>query len=428
MKSTRRTETLAALGGERVIAEGAIRPWPPVGALDRKMVLSSLEGGQHTYGPNCTALEKEFSAWSGIQHSLFCNSGTAALHMALVACECGAGDEVIAPAYTWPSSATCCLHHNIIPVFVDIEWTTMNVDTDRIEAAITPRTRAIIVVHLHGLMVNMKEIMAIARKHRLKVIEDCCQAHGARFQGRMAGSFGDCAAFSTNQNKVMCSGEGGFFCSNDDKMFERGKTLWYFGENRPPDTAAGYHAYGMGWMYRSSDLVAAFARAQLTRLDANLARIQTNAARLTDCLADVPHLILPTTPKDHHHNFYNYTVRFDMEAMNHVRDARTFRDKIVASLRAEGVDTGIWQGWPVPEMTACQAKDAYGRGCPWSCRHAGRVDYSLDQYPVARRHCDWHTGMTTPLRPPNGTGTVELLGKAFRKVMTRIDQVEKVTL
>ena len=426
MKSVRRSETLAALGGKRVIPGGTIKPWPPIGNLDRKMVLASLEGGQHAYGPNCTALEKEFSAWSGIKHALFCNSGTAALHMALVACECGAGDEAIVPAYTWPSSATCCLHHNIIPVFVDIEWTTMNIDTDKIEAAITPRTKAIIVVHLHGLMVNMKKIMAIAGKHGLKVIEDCCQAHGARFQGKTAGTFGDCAAFSTNQNKVMCSGEGGFFCSNDDKMFERGKTLWYFGENRPPDASEGYHAYGMGWMYRSSDLVAAFARAQLTRLNDNLARIQTNAARLSECLADVPHLILPATPKGHHHNFYNYTIRFDMEALKHASDARIFRDKIVAALKAEGVDTGIWQGWPVPEMTAIKAKNAYGRGCPWSCRHAARVDYSLDQYPVARRHCDWHTGMTTPLRPPNGTRVAELLAGAFRKVMSNLDQVENV--
>ncbi|MCY2930104.1 MAG: DegT/DnrJ/EryC1/StrS family aminotransferase [Planctomycetota bacterium] len=426
MKPTRRSETLAALGGDPVIPKGALKPWPPVGALDRKMVLASLEGGQHTYGPNCTALEKEFSDWSGLKHTLFCNSGTAALHMALVACQCGAGDEVLAPAYTWPSSATCCLHHNIIPVFVDIEWSTMNIDPDKIEAAITPRTKAIIVVHLHGLTVNMKKVLAVARRHGLKVIEDCCQAHGAAFGGRPAGTFGDVAAFSTNQNKIMCSGEGGFFSTNDPATFERGKTLWYFGENRPPDAAAGYHAYGMGWMYRSSDLVAAFARAQLTRLDANLAKIHANAARLTECLADVPHLILPTTPRGHRHNFYNYTVRFDMAAMNRADQARAFRDKLVVALRAEGVETGVWQGWPVPEMTALQAKDAYGRGCPWSCRHAAPVDYSLDQYPVARRHCDWHTGMTTPLRPPNGPRMAQLVARAFGKVMTHLDQVDQI--
>ncbi|MCY2924327.1 MAG: DegT/DnrJ/EryC1/StrS family aminotransferase [Planctomycetota bacterium] len=426
MTTPRRIERLAALGGRRVIPEGAMKPWPPIGKLDRELVLASLEGGQHTYGPNYTALENEFAAWSGIEHVQFCNSGTAALHMALVACQCGAGDEVIAPAYTWPSSATCCLHHNIIPVFVDIEWVTMNLDPAKIEAAITPRTKAIIVVHLHGLMVNMTKVMALAKKHGLKVIEDCCQGHGATFRGRPAGSWGHAAAFSTNQNKIMCSGEGGFFCSNDKATFERGKTLWYFGENRPPEASAGYHAYGMGWMYRSSDMVAAFARAQLTRLDDNLARIRANAASLTECLADVPHLILPATPRGHSHNYYNYTVRFDMAAMGHTADARAFRDKLVAALRAEGLDTGIWQGWPVPEMTALQAKDAYGRGCPWSCRHAAPVNYSLDQFPVARRHCDWHTGMTTPLRPPNGVRMAGLTARAFRKVLTNLDQVDQI--
>ena len=419
-------ETLAALGGKPVLAPGAIKKWPPIGDLDRKMVLAALEGDVQTVGPNYKALEEEFAAWSGAKNVLFCNSGTAALHMAVVGCDLGAGDEVLVPAYTWPSSATCCLHHNVVPVFVDIDWRTMNIDTEKIEAAITARTRAIMVVHLHGLPVKMDRIMQIARKHKLKVIEDLCQSHGATFKGKRVGLFGDAAATSCNQNKCLPSGEGGFFMSNDKAVFDKGKTLWYFGENRPPEGSGDFHTYGMGWMYRSTELVAAFARAQLKRLDKNLKQIKANAACLSEHLAGVPNLILPYVPKGCGHNYYNYTVRFDMEALGHAGDAAAFRNKLVNALRGEGVDTGVWQGWPVPQMTVFQARNAYGKGCPWLCRYAGSANYSLDQFPVARKHCDWHTGMTTPLRPPNGPPIAKKVAAAFAKVMRNIDQVERL--
>ena len=423
--ATQTGEKLAIHGGTRAVPEGLVKKWPPVDDLDRRMVLASLEGGEPTVGPNYKALDREFAEWAGIEHAVFCNSGTAALHMAMVACECGCGDEVIVPAYTWPSSVTCAIHHNAIPVFVDINWETMNIDVDKIEAAITPRTKAMVIVHLHGLMVDMDKVMAIAARHNLKVIEDCCQAHGATFKGQRAGHFGHCAAFSTNHNKCLSSGEGGFFLSKDKAVFDRGKTLWYFGEHRPPDAGEGYHAYGMGWMYRSTDLNAAFARAQLSRLDAYLEQIRVNALRLAECLADVPNLILPTEPEGYGHNFYNYTIRFDMDALGHADDPAPFRDKLVKALVAEGVETSVWQGWPVPEMTAIAAKNAYGKGCPWACS-GSQVDYSLDQFPVAVKHCGRHTGMTMPLRPPNGPDVAEAVAAAWRKVMTHVDQVETI--
>jgi dTDP-4-amino-4,6-dideoxygalactose transaminase len=400
-----------------------MKPWPPIDEVDRRMVLASLDQGNHTYGPNCVELEKEFAAWNGNRHAVTCNSGTAALHMCLAACQCGVGDEVIVPAYTWPSSATCCLHHNVVPVFVDIDWRTMNIDPAKIAAAITPRTRAIIAVHLHGLSADMDGILAVARAYGLKVIEDGCQSHGATFRGRKVGTMGHCAAFSTNQNKCFSSGEGGFFVTDDDELLALGKTLWYFGENRAPDASATWHTYGMGWMYRNNDLTAAFGRAQLTKLDGYLAQQKANVARLAGRLAKVPGLLLPEEPAGYGHTWYNYTVRFDLAALGHAADAAAYRDRIVSALRAEGADVGVWQGWPVPQMTVFQAKNAYGRGCPWSCPHAGAVDYSLDQFPMARRHSDWHVGMTTPLRAPNGPDLADLVADAFRKVMTNLAQL-----
>jgi dTDP-4-amino-4,6-dideoxygalactose transaminase len=344
--------------------------------------------------------------------------------MCVAACDCGAGDEVIVPAYSWSSSATCVLHHNAIPVFVDIDYKTINIDVNKIEEAVTPRTKAIIVVHLHGLAVNMTRVRKIARKHNLKIIEDACQAHGAKFKGRKVGKWGDCAAFSFNQNKCLCSGEGGAFVTDDKELLEKAQMLWSFGETRTPSERRDYHAYALGWMYRMGDMTAAFGRAQLTRLDDHLAQVKINARRLTECLQDVPYLILPTEPRGHEHNWYNYTIRFDLGAMGHAHDAPAFRDKVVNALRAEGVDTGLWQRFMLPAMTVFQAKNGYGHGCPWKCRHAKAVDYSVKKFPVAQKHCDTHTGMTTPLRAPNTPRVAELTAKGIRKVMENLKQLE----
>ena len=176
-------------------------------------------------------------------------------------------------------------------------------------------------------------------------------------------------------------------------------------------------------MYRNSDLVAAFGRAQLTKLDGYLAQQKANAARLTECLRDVPHLILPTEPPRHGHNWYDYTVQFDMESLGHVGDAAAFRDRLVRALQAEGVQTGVWQKFILPAMTVFRAKNGYGKGCPWVCPHAKPTDYSPEHYPIAQKHADWHTGMTVPLRSPNGLEVAELTAAGFRKVMTQANRV-----
>jgi len=419
-------EKLAIKGGPRTVPEGTIKNWPPIDDVDRKMVMAALESPKLTYAQNCRNLEEEFAAWNGNRFSITTNSGTAALHMGVAACGCGVGDEVIVPAYSWSSSVTCVLHHNAIPVFVDIDFDTMNIDPDKIEEAITPRTKAIIVVHLHGLAVDMKKIMDIAQRHGLKVIEDACQAHGAKFNGKKVGTWGHSAAFSFNQNKCLCSGEGGMFVTDDEEILAQAKKLWSFGETRTPLEDRDYHAYALGWMYRNSEIIAAFGRAQLTKLDPYLDTQKKNAQRLAECLKDIPHLILPTEPDGFEHNWYNYTVRFDMEALGHADDAAAFRDKILRALQAEGAGVSVWQKFILPAMTVFQAKNSYGKGCPWSCPHAESVDYSPERFPMAEKHCDWHIGMTTPLRAPNGPEVAELVAQAIRKVMENLDQFEDI--
>ncbi|MBN1935718.1 MAG: DegT/DnrJ/EryC1/StrS family aminotransferase [Anaerolineae bacterium] len=420
---------LAIRGGEPVIRPGTIQPWPPIDEVDRQMVLASLESRQHTFGPNCVAFEREFAAWNGNRYAITTNSGTAALHMAVYACGCGAGDQVIAPAYSWSSSATCVLQHNAVPVFVDIDWKTMNIDVTQIEAAITPKTKAVLVVHLHGLSVDMDAVLDIARRHGLKVIEDACQAHGAEYRGRKVGTWGDCATFSFNQNKSLCSGEGGMFVTDDEALFERAKMLWSFGETRTPVESRDYHVYAMGWMYRNNDLTAAFGRAQLTRLDGYLAQQIENAGVLHQALQGTPGLILPAVPgkpgefEGFKHNWYNYVIRFDVDALGHARDPRAFRDALVKAINAEGVPLTVWQQFILPAMTVFQAKNGYGQGCPWTCPYGQEVDYPLDRYPVAQKHCDTHACLVMALRAPNGPEVARLLAQGIRKVMENVDQV-----
>ena len=415
---------LAINGGKPVMPAGTIKKWPPIDDSDRKMVLDSLNGSNHAFGPNCTAFETEFAAWNGNKYAVTTNSGTAALHMAIVACGCGTADEVIVTSYSWSSSATCILHHSCIPVFVDIDFDTINIDVSKIERAITPKTKAIIVVHLHGLPVAMDKVMAIAKKHKIKVIEDACQAHGAKYQGKKVGTWGDCAAFSFNQNKCLCSGEGGMFVTDNEEMLAKARQLWSFGESATPTAKRDYHVYAMGWMYRNNDLTAAFGRSQLKKIDGFLAQQIANAKVLTDNLRGTPGLILPTVPAQTEPNHYNYTIRFDMEKLGHAHDASVFRYKIVDALKAEGVETAVWQAFILPAMTVFQAKDGFGKGHPWSSPHAQPVDYSLSQYPVAQKHCDRHTGMTTPLRAPNGPDVAKLTAEAWRKVMENLDQIK----
>lgn len=416
---------LAINGGESVVPEGMIKNWPPVDDTDRQMVLDSLNSGSHAFGPNCRAFQDEWAAWNGNKHAVFTNSGTAALHMCVVGCGIGAGDHVLVTSYSWSASATCILHHNAIPIFVDIDFDTINIDVDKIEAAITPRTKAIIVVHLHGLAVNMDKVLEIARRHNLKVIEDACQAHGAMFKGKKVGTIGDCTAFSFNQNKCLCTGEGGMFVSDNDEIANNAKQLWNFGETRTPEESRDYHAYALGWMYRGNDMTAAFGRAQLKKMDSYFNTLRENGAILNERLQGLNGLIIPTEPEGHTHNWYNYTSRIDMEAIGWNGNPCQMRDAIMKTLQTEGVPVGTWQRFILPAMTVFRAKNAYGKGCPWTFDNAGDgVEYNPEDYPVAQKHTDTHFGMTVPLRAPNGTDVAEKVAESFTKVFENIGEVD----
>jgi len=413
---------LAIHGGKKAVPDGLIKTWPPITDLDRQYVLASLNQSNHAFGPNCAAFEQEFSAFNGNRFAITTNSGTAALHMGVAACGCGAGDEVLVAAYSWSSSATCILHANAIPVFVDIDFDTMNMDLTKVDAAITPRTKAIVAVHLHGLALDMDALMSIARKHNLKVIEDCCQSHGATFRGKKVGTFGDCAAFSFNQNKCLCSGEGGMFTTDNDDILNKAKMIWSFGETRTPAEDRDYHAYALGWMYRNNDLTAAFGRAQLTRLSEYLATQRSNAAVLIESLRGIKGLTLPTEPPNHEHTYYNFTIRIDPTALRWTDHPAKLRDAMMKAMQAEGTQVGIWQQFILPAMTVFQAQNAFGKGSPWCL--GDPVEYNPMNFPIAQKHTDSHFGMTTPLRAPNGPEQAKAVGEGIRKVFENIHRLD----
>jgi dTDP-4-amino-4,6-dideoxygalactose transaminase len=423
---------LAVLGGEPVVPPGSVRPWPEVTDDDRRAVAEVLEADDLGVQRQLQAegLAREFGEYLGARHVVPVNSGTAALHCAVAGVGLEPGDEVICPSFTYWATAAAVLHHNGIPVFVDVEPDTWTMDPCLIEARLTDRTRALMPVHIHGMPADMDPILAIARRHDLAVIEDCAQSHGATYQGRLCGVIGDAAGFSTQASKLLTTGsEGGLFAANDDAIAERAKVLQYLGEIVIPGRERQdqeYNAFGLGWMYRGDVLGQAFVRSQLRRLDANNALRARNCELLTEHLAGLPGVKTPVVPEGRGMVWYTYTVRFAPEEVGLDLTPAEFRERAEKALAAEGVPVGRWQRIPVPGQRIFQTKVGYGKGCPWTCRHTDHeVSYDLADYPVAQAFVDSQL-YVFGIWPPN---TPELMGRfaqAFEKLMTQPEELLKV--
>jgi perosamine synthetase len=279
------SETLAIRGGTPVVPAGLHRRWPVFTDEDKTAVLAVLDSAivNGPYAPQVKALEEEWGRYCDVRYALSTNSGTAALHTAVAGAGIGTGDQVITTAFTFLATALAILHNNAVPVFVDIDPRTFNIDPARIEERITARTKAIIPVHIHGVPADMDRILAVARKHGLIVIEDAAQAHGSTYKGKKVGGIGDMGCFSFQGSKNLPSGEGGMFVTNREEFKERANRFRMFGEDiresdkkafdpsRPLDGVREYNSLMMGWMYRTTELTAALCRSQLRRLDATLA-------------------------------------------------------------------------------------------------------------------------------------------------------------
>lgn len=273
---------------------------PLIGEEEKRAVLEVLESGQLAQGEVTAQFEREFARLCGVRHAIATSSGTTALHLALLAHGIGPGDEVITSPFTFIASANSVLFCGAKPVFVDIESDTLNIDPSRIEDAITPRTKAIMPVHLYGNPADMESILSIASRHGLIVIEDAAQAHGATIRGRAVGSFGT-GCFSFYPTKNMTTGEGGIVTTNDDVIAERVRLLRSHGARQR------YHHEILGFNYRMTDIQAAIGLAQLPKLKVWTERRRANAAKLTEMLQDW--VITPTHRSWANPVYHQYTVR-----------------------------------------------------------------------------------------------------------------------
>ncbi|MGQ9730128.1 MAG: DegT/DnrJ/EryC1/StrS family aminotransferase [Candidatus Zipacnadales bacterium] len=425
---------LAALGGEPVLQPGAVRPWPHITDEDRQAVAEVLAGedlGEQRRIQE-ESLAKEFGEYLGVQHVVPVNSGTAALHLCVAGIGIEPGDEVICPAFTYWATAAAVLHHNGIPVFVDVERDTWTMDPKLIEERISDRTRALLPVHIHGMPADMDPIREIAQKHGLFVLEDCAQSHGGTYHGRKCGTLGDAAGFSLQASKLLTSGSyGGLFATNDDQIAQRAKLLQYLGEIVVPGRERQeqqYNAFGLGWMYRQDVMGMAFTRSQLRRLDKNNALRAQNSELLTELLREIPGIITPSVPEGRGMVWYTYTIRFAPEQVGLDISPAEFRERAEVALKAEGVPVGRWQRIPVPGQRIFQTKVGYGKGCPWNCHHVTHeVNYDLADYPVAQEFVDSQLYIFGNW-PPNDAVLMHKYAEACEKLMSQPEELLKIEM
>ncbi len=264
-------------------------PWPSFSEEECKAVARVLASNRVNYwtGEECRAFEREFATWTGCGHAIAVANGTLALDLALKGLGIGPGDEVIVTPRTFIASVSCVVNAGAIPVFADVDRDSGNLSAATIEAVVTPRTRAVIVVHLAGWPCDMDPIMALASRHGIKVIEDCAQAHGAKYRGRSVGSIGDVGAWSFCQDKIMTTGgEGGMVTTNDRNLWSR---MWSFKDHgksweavyerrHPPGFRWLHESFGTNW--RMLEIQAVIGRIQLARMPEWTARRESNAAAL----------------------------------------------------------------------------------------------------------------------------------------------------
>jgi aminotransferase EvaB len=333
---------------------------------EKAEVLAAVEGvlasGKLILGPNVAAFEQEFAAYCGAAHGVGVDNGTNAVMLALLALGLQPGDEVLTVSNTAVPTVSAIASAGGVPRFVDIDPATSLMDTALLEAAVTPRTRAIVAVHLFGQCVDMEAVAAVAERHGLFVVEDCAQSHGAARHGRVCGSLADAAAFSFYPTKILGTyGDGGMVLTDRDDVAAKLKKLRFYGMEKT------YYALEHGFNSRLDEIHAAILRGKLKHLPAYIARRRELAARYDAALAGTS-LTLPATAPGNDHAYYLYVAR-------HPR-----RDAVLAGLRAREVNLNISYPWPIHTMTG-YAHLGYKEGDLPHTERAAKEIFSLPMYP-----------------------------------------------
>ncbi len=361
-------EELALRGGPRV-RQAPYPPWPALGDDDVAAVEQVLRSGRLTQlsEGSVAAFEQAFAAWHGVKHCIAASSGTTAIHLALAALDIGPGDEVIVPDHTFIASATPVLHQRATPVFADVDSQTYCISAESVAERITPRTRAVIAVHLNGHPADLDALLALAQPQGIAVIEDAAQAHGALYNGRKAGTIGRLGCFSFWEDKIITTGgEGGAVITNDDALAERMRRLRHHGEG-PVAGERQYYHLEMGYNYRMTAMQAATGLVQLRRLDEYLEARRRNAAYLSERLGEIDAVEPPFVAPYAVHSYYKYICRLRPQALP--CDIGEF----VRAVAAEGVP--ISRRYPTPLHQQPVFRDSgFGEAhCPVAERLAGEL-------------------------------------------------------
>ncbi len=332
-------------------------------------------------GPRVQKLEREWEEYFGVRHAVTVNSATSGLYAAVGAAGVGPGDEVIVSPITMSASASAALVYGAIPVFADIDPETFCISAATIAPCITPYTRAIIVVDILGHPAEMDEIMALARRHSITVIEDAAQAPGATYKRRMAGTLADIGVFSLNYHKTIHTGEGGVIVTDDDTFAERLHLIRNHGEMVVRAKGVKDLTNIVGYNYRMTEIEAAIGSEQLKKLDSLLAQRIEAAEYLSVHLSKIPGITTPAVRPDVRHGYYLYAVRYDEATVG------VSRDRFVDALNAEGIPMIKGYTEPLYYAPLYQQRVAFGRhGFPFSYEgYKGTVSYDRGICPVAER-------------------------------------------
>ncbi len=352
--------------------------WPVYDETEERALLEVLRSGKWWYveGDQGVSFEQEFATFQNARYGVVCTNGTAALEIALRALEIGCGDEVIVPPYTFVATASSVLAVSATPVFVDIDGDTLNIDAAQIETAITPRTRAVIPVHIAGRPADMDAVLEVARRHNLAVIEDAAQAHGAAWRGTRVGALGDLGTFSFQASKNLNGGEGGILLSNDARLADAAWSVINVGRVRD---GRWYEHHVLGSNYRMTEFQAAILRAQMRRLPEQMARRSENARYLHSLLQQIDGIRLPRAdPRITTHAYHIFTFRYE---------PASFADQPLAnfikSLNAEGIPCA--SGYVPLYQEALFARISARQGSV--CQAGRHIDYPNLRLPVCEQVC-----------------------------------------
>jgi perosamine synthetase len=370
------------------------RPW--ITDADREAVLRVLSADILTHGPEGKEFERQFSTFLGPgAHCVSVSSCMAALHLAYVQLGIGAGDEVIVPALTHVATAHAVEWVNARPVFVDCDLATGNIGAKAIEAAVTPRTKAIGLVHFAGIPCDMPSILAVAERHRLKVVEDCALALGARWGATHVGLFGDVGCFSFYPVKHITTAEGGMVATRHASLAAAIAHLRAFGVDRTQvskQVPGTYDVTRVGLNYRMNELQAALGRTQMQRIHENLRHRRENFELLRDRLNDMPLRVLDAASPKAKSSHYCLVAVLDEKLT-------TKRDAIVGRLNAAGIGTSVYYPQPVPRMKCYREKYGYQAG---RFVHSSRLSDAGIALPVA-----WHVSLDD----------AQFIGQTLRKII-----------